>query len=264
MNKFYVYRFLNNNEDIIYVGKTSQKIEARINGHRHLSKECYDEIKSIEFIELNTRTDMSIYEIYYINKFKPKYNVQSLYDDAPNMKLEDKIWHNYDEYLSLKQKIKNDNHIRKAEKIIPLTREQILKQHKCLETKILVQQKLYDYSYSERKAYELAIKVIDNIMNQHCYTKYIYIVEDDDKPYFKRATFWLRNYSQHLKADITYSYCVKDNNIKCYMGNYTNNSLLDLKNILLQDILRSSKNNTDNKIRELINSKEKLENLLAS
>ena len=44
----YIYRFLNNKEEIIYIGK-AKKLKERMNNHTHLPKECYDE--TIEIYE---------------------------------------------------------------------------------------------------------------------------------------------------------------------------------------------------------------------
>lgn len=66
---YYVYRFLDESENIIYVGKSKQNLEQRFRGHGHLPKQCYDLVHKIEFIECPTESDMSIKEIYYINKY---------------------------------------------------------------------------------------------------------------------------------------------------------------------------------------------------
>jgi len=74
----YVYRYLNTNNEIIYVGKT-QNINNRQSQHfsssGHLPPECYAETDRIEYIELPSKIDMDIKELYYINKWKPMYNI---------------------------------------------------------------------------------------------------------------------------------------------------------------------------------------------
>ena len=67
---YYVYRFLDKAKNIIYVGKSKQELEQRFRGHLHLPNECYDLVYRIEYIECKTESDMSIKEIYYINKYK--------------------------------------------------------------------------------------------------------------------------------------------------------------------------------------------------
>lgn len=79
-----IYRFLNFNEDVIYVGKT-ERIEHRINSHisksSHLPTKCYEEIYKIQFMALSSTVLMDIKEMYYINLYKPKYNSNHLYNE---------------------------------------------------------------------------------------------------------------------------------------------------------------------------------------
>ena len=75
---YYVYRFLSVEEEILYVGYT-KNIKKRLNIHftnGHLPSECYEKIKRIEYIEVQLKSEAIIYEIYYINKFKPKFNTR--------------------------------------------------------------------------------------------------------------------------------------------------------------------------------------------
>lgn len=80
----YVYRFLNKNEEVIYVGKTETDLRKRISGHftrGHLPKECYEETSKIQFLASVSSTMMDIKEIYYINLYKPKYNTNYRSDE---------------------------------------------------------------------------------------------------------------------------------------------------------------------------------------
>jgi len=69
----YVYRFLNKEGEIIYVGK-SKNVISRVINHNNLSEKCYEEVEFIDFAKLNNETERDIYEVYYINKYSPKYN----------------------------------------------------------------------------------------------------------------------------------------------------------------------------------------------
>lgn len=71
--KNYIYRFKNQKEEVIYIGKTID-IDSRINKHSHLDRKCYDEVRIIEYITLNTIDDMDLAKRYLIAKYKPKYN----------------------------------------------------------------------------------------------------------------------------------------------------------------------------------------------
>lgn len=85
MDTYYVYRFLNAKGDVVYVGKTRQPLEKRILFHfgssGHLRKEQISEVVRIEFLELISRIEMDIVELYYINKWKPIFNTQAKYDE---------------------------------------------------------------------------------------------------------------------------------------------------------------------------------------
>lgn len=80
----YLYYFLNKNDEIIYFGKTSN-IYNRMKQHffkGHLPKECYDSTYKIMYTELiNNKYDTEIYETYYINKYKPIYNIDKKFTD---------------------------------------------------------------------------------------------------------------------------------------------------------------------------------------
>ncbi len=64
----YIYRFVDENDRVIYVGKTKQSLRARFYSHNHLPDECYQKVKYIEYVDCITESDMSMKEIYHINK----------------------------------------------------------------------------------------------------------------------------------------------------------------------------------------------------
>lgn len=66
---FYVYRFINSLNQVIYVGKTKEELQKRFKAHKHLPDECYKSVRKIEYVICQSESDMSIKEIYYINKF---------------------------------------------------------------------------------------------------------------------------------------------------------------------------------------------------
>lgn len=69
-----VYRFLDDENEIIYIGK-AKNLKTRLNNHEHLPEECYLERVKTEFLLFETEDDMDFAERYYIPKYKPKYNV---------------------------------------------------------------------------------------------------------------------------------------------------------------------------------------------
>lgn len=85
MKEYYIYKYLNKNEEIIYIGLTSRPIQRRIKEHEveELQKETY----RIEYAKVMTEADMRMYELYYINKYNPKFNVRDLYVDGNQITL---------------------------------------------------------------------------------------------------------------------------------------------------------------------------------
>lgn len=95
---YYIYRFLDKNKNIIYVGKSKQDLEIRFKGHLHLPDECYNLVYKIEYIECSTESDMSIKEIFYINKYKEStqtfFNILDMTELPQSVNFEDK-WRMY-------------------------------------------------------------------------------------------------------------------------------------------------------------------------
>lgn len=96
MRGFFVYRFLDKYNNIIYVGRT-KNLKSRIACHFSntsindeyckMRKGCINKVETIEYIELDSEFDMVLYEIYYISKYKPEYNILDLYDMKPSSKI---------------------------------------------------------------------------------------------------------------------------------------------------------------------------------
>jgi hypothetical protein len=86
---YYIYFFISKENKPIYIGKTRQKIKDRMNAHNHLPCECYSDVDKICYGEVESEADLAIYETYYINKYKPKYNTMLKYNDKVNIKLPD-------------------------------------------------------------------------------------------------------------------------------------------------------------------------------
>lgn len=76
---YYLYRFLNEENVIIYIGKTKQLLRYRFRQHAHLPESCYSKVYRIEYLECRTEADMTLKEVYYINKYRAQgmaeYNV---------------------------------------------------------------------------------------------------------------------------------------------------------------------------------------------
>ena len=95
----YTYRFVDTNENVIYVGYTGQTMAKRISQHftkGHLPKKCYKSIARIDYIKWDSKSDAQVMEVYYINKYHPKFNKLDKQGDKLNIQIEDeKEWEVY-------------------------------------------------------------------------------------------------------------------------------------------------------------------------
>lgn len=64
IDKYYVYRFVNKDDVIVYVGSSTNMTKRFLN-HMQLQ----DDIDRIEFIECESEAEMAWKEVYYINLF---------------------------------------------------------------------------------------------------------------------------------------------------------------------------------------------------
>ena len=107
---YFVYKFIDADNQIIYIGKTI-RLPARMVQHfktdSHLSDECYDHVKYVFYSSLNTKAEMDIYELYLIDKYRPRYNIKSVYEEEEisSIVLPELVWKEYQsECLELKEK----------------------------------------------------------------------------------------------------------------------------------------------------------------
>jgi excinuclease UvrABC nuclease subunit len=70
----YIYKFFNNNNECLYVGKTGH-LKSRFNQHKR-DKIWWAEIERIEYAICEKEFMIDLYEIYYINTLDPKYNLK--------------------------------------------------------------------------------------------------------------------------------------------------------------------------------------------
>lgn len=90
-NKFsghYLYKFLDENDIVIYVGKSSKLYERLTMQHftkaGHLKEECYRKVKRILVTKLDTKADQKLGEFYFINLYKPQYNTADVVEGTPH------------------------------------------------------------------------------------------------------------------------------------------------------------------------------------
>lgn len=93
--KFILYRIYYG-DDIVYLGRTKQPLQDRIRGHlfkkpMHRSI-CIDLVSKIEYAEFQTEADMNVYEVYFINLFRPPLNRDDKAHDSLTISLPEVQW----------------------------------------------------------------------------------------------------------------------------------------------------------------------------
>ena len=103
-----VYRFLDADGKILYVGSTIQSLNLRLGQHNcgHLCDCCKTSTNKVEYIVLPTLMDIRVAEIYFINKYQPPYNTQHKYEDGITYTIDylDKMdWTEYKEKIPFRK-----------------------------------------------------------------------------------------------------------------------------------------------------------------
>ena len=89
---YYIYFFHTTEGRIIYIGKT---ISLRKRMHQHFSKDLLEfepwrmtvDKSNILTFKCSSLTDLELYETYFINKYKPVYNKDKVYNDSCTFEL---------------------------------------------------------------------------------------------------------------------------------------------------------------------------------
>ncbi len=81
---------------LAYLGRTKQPLQARIRGHMfarpmHRAINIHN-VTKIEYTQLQTEADMNLYEIYFINLWKPPLNVDDKARDNLTISLPELEW----------------------------------------------------------------------------------------------------------------------------------------------------------------------------
>lgn len=91
----YLYRIYYG-DDLVYLGRTKQKLQDRIRGH--LFKKpmhrniAINLVTKIEYAEFQSEADMNVYEVYFINLWKPPLNVDDKCKDDLTIVLPEIEW----------------------------------------------------------------------------------------------------------------------------------------------------------------------------
>lgn len=73
---FYLYRFIDAEEKIIYIGRTNdirrRILKEHFSDNTHLPVQCYLETEKVEYTEIDNESEEVAYEAVLINQIRPK------------------------------------------------------------------------------------------------------------------------------------------------------------------------------------------------
>lgn len=87
----YIYKYLNDSNDVIYVGK-SINWKNRLNQHRTNDKKMMREVSKVYIMKCQDRIEMDILELYFIQLYNPKFNKKDTGYKIPSILLVNKKW----------------------------------------------------------------------------------------------------------------------------------------------------------------------------
>ena len=98
--KFFLYRFLDNKGNIIYIGRTNdirrRMLKEHFTNNTHLPDECYLETEKVEYTEIINESEEVAYEAILINQHRPKFNTQFKDDGNFEVEVPKFQWHEFE------------------------------------------------------------------------------------------------------------------------------------------------------------------------
>lgn len=116
-SKTYILYRIYYGDELVYIGRTSQDLKDRLRqhffGHPMVKKIDLFATTKIEYAILNTQADMYLYEIYEINKWKPRINKDDKARDefSPFIELPQLVFYDYWPEIIDKWKEKQIKHV---------------------------------------------------------------------------------------------------------------------------------------------------------
>lgn len=96
MDRYYLYRFLDKRNNVLYIGRTNDITRRILKEHftpnTHLPPECYLETERVEYAEFPNESEEVAYEAILINQIRPKYNTQFKDDAIFSVSLPEIVW----------------------------------------------------------------------------------------------------------------------------------------------------------------------------
>ncbi len=100
MNNFNLYRFIDKDGNILYIGRTNDINRRILQEHftpdTHLPRECYIETEKVEYVTVENESEEIAYEAILINELRPKYNIQFKDSGKFDVKIPEFDWKEYE------------------------------------------------------------------------------------------------------------------------------------------------------------------------
>lgn len=97
---FFLYKFIDSNENIIYIGRTNdirrRILKEHFSDNTHLPSECYIDTTRVEYTEIVNESEEVAYEAVLINQCRPKYNTQFKDDGEFEIDIPEFIWKEFE------------------------------------------------------------------------------------------------------------------------------------------------------------------------
>lgn len=124
MSSFILYKIWYG-DCLVYLGRTKQPLQNRIRGHlfkKPMHRTIFiDQVTKIEYAEFQSEADMNVYEVYFINLYKPPLNCDDKANDDLHIQLPEVEWkifttHLWDKWKSDLQKSDDVYRLKQQEK----------------------------------------------------------------------------------------------------------------------------------------------------
>ncbi len=97
---FFLYRFLDIEGKVIYIGRTNninrRILKEHFTNNTHLPNKCYLETEKVEYTEVINESEEVAYEAILINKYRPKFNTQFKDDGDFKVELPEFQWNEFE------------------------------------------------------------------------------------------------------------------------------------------------------------------------
>lgn len=180
----YVYRFLDNEDTVLYIGFTTQKLKNRMYqhfNHGHLDDFVYNSTYKIQYFEDNNNANGRIYELAAINTYGSLFNKDGNYMQQStiiNDILKQKEWIDLDFNINKYINNEKDNNIKpKDEKLIEMLENNDYYINNLLG--IANEIKNFDFNKMQESLYYIADHLPSIINIPQALTTYLYILSDE-------------------------------------------------------------------------------------